>query len=94
MKELRDLAARLLAEGTVNVVLGWEEGPRGVRPAFATDAAAAERLVFPANVAHGVGAVFDALTSRPLKNEADDQSPYKEPDFESRLNEIRKRHGI
>lgn len=46
MKELRDLAARLLAEGTVNVVLGWEEGPRGVRPAFATDAAAAERLVF------------------------------------------------
>ena len=48
----------------------------------------------PANVAHGVGAVFDALTSRPLKNEADDQSPYKEPDFESRLNEIRKRHGI
>ena len=46
MKELRDLAARLLSEGTVQVVVGWEEGPRGVRPAFATDAEGASRLVF------------------------------------------------
>ena len=48
----------------------------------------------PANVANGVASVFDALTNRPLRNEAGDRSPYKEPDFESRLNEIKKRHGI
>lgn len=43
----------------------------------------------PHNVANGVAAVFDALTSRPLGNEAGDASPYKEPDFELRLNEIK-----
>lgn len=48
----------------------------------------------PHNVANGVGAVFDALTSRPLRNEADDASPYKEPDYGSRLEEIRKLHGL
>lgn len=48
----------------------------------------------PLNVANGVGAVFDALTSRPLRNEADDLSPYKEPDYEPRLLEIRKKHGL
>ena len=48
----------------------------------------------PHNVANGVGAVFDALTSRPLGNEAGDASPYKEPDFESGLNEICKKHDL
>lgn len=48
----------------------------------------------PRNVANGAAAVFDALIKRPLRDEADDRSPYKEPDFEPRLNEIRKRHGI
>lgn len=48
----------------------------------------------PANVAHGAGAVFDALTNRPLRDEAGDKSPYKEPDFESRLDEIRQIHGL
>ena len=48
----------------------------------------------PENVANGVASVFDVLTGRPLGNEAGDRSPYKEPDFESRLNEIKKRHGI
>ena len=48
----------------------------------------------PYNVANGVAAVFDALTSRPLGNEAGDASPYKEPDCESRLSDIRKRHKI
>ena len=48
----------------------------------------------PRNVANGVGAVFDALTSRPLGNEAGDASPYKEPDFESRLKEIRQKHDL
>ncbi len=48
----------------------------------------------PQNVANGVASVFDALTNRPLGNEADDRSPYKEPDVEPRLDEIKKRHGI
>lgn len=48
----------------------------------------------PHNVANGAGAVFDALTNRPLRNEAGDPSPFKEPDFESRLSEIQKLHGI
>jgi acetoin utilization deacetylase AcuC-like enzyme len=48
----------------------------------------------PHNVANGVGAVFDALTSRPLGNEAGDASPYKEPDVESRLEQVRIRHGL
>ncbi|MFM8423688.1 MAG: histone deacetylase [Chloroflexota bacterium] len=48
----------------------------------------------PHNVANGVGAVFDALTSRPLRNEAGDASPYKEPDYSPRLEEIRKLHGL
>ncbi len=46
MQELRDLARKLLADGTVGVVIGYEEGPRGARPAFVTDAADAGRLVF------------------------------------------------
>lgn len=48
----------------------------------------------PHNVANGVAAVFDALTSRPLRNEPHDRSPHKEPDVGSRLNEIKKRHRI
>jgi len=46
MKELQELATKLLSDGTVKVVIGWEEGPRGVRPAFVTDPAGADRLVF------------------------------------------------
>lgn len=48
----------------------------------------------PGNVANGVASVFDALTSRPLGKEAGDKSPHKEPDFESRLDEIKKLHGF
>jgi formate dehydrogenase (coenzyme F420) beta subunit len=46
MQELRDLARKLLADGAVGVVIGYEEGPHGVRPAFITDQADAARLVF------------------------------------------------
>lgn len=45
-------------------------------------------------VGHGVGAVFSALTNSPLVNEAHDLSPYQEADFDIRLNEIRKWHGL
>ena len=48
----------------------------------------------PQNVAHGVAAVFDALTSRPLGEDAGDPSPYREPDHESRIAEIHKWHGF
>ena len=48
----------------------------------------------PQNVANGVASVFDALTNRPLGNEAQDASPHKEADFESGLHEIRKQHGL
>ena len=54
MRELRDLAARLLTEGAVKVVIGYEEGPRGVRPAFVTTPGDAERLVFDARAVHNL----------------------------------------
>jgi ferredoxin len=46
MKELQELAAKLLSEGTVQVVIGYEEGPRGARAAFITDPAQTGRLIF------------------------------------------------
>ena len=46
------------------------------------------------NVAHGAAAVFDALTSCPLKYEAHDPSPYADPDHEARIHEILIWHGI
>jgi ferredoxin len=48
MNELRELARTLLTDGTVKVVIGWEEGPRGARPAFVTAPADADRLIFDA----------------------------------------------
>ena len=48
----------------------------------------------PHNVAHGVDAVFGALTSCPLREEAGDPSPYADPDHESRIAEIRKLHKL
>jgi len=46
MTELQELARQLLTEKTVNVVIGYEEGPRGVRPAFITAPEQASSLVF------------------------------------------------
>lgn len=48
----------------------------------------------PHNVANGVAAVFDALTNRPLRRDAEDPSPQRESDHESRIAEIRRRHGL
>jgi acetoin utilization deacetylase AcuC-like enzyme len=47
----------------------------------------------PVNVAQGVEAVFAALTS---SEPADDgrRSPYREPEFESRVEAVRKFHGL
>lgn len=47
----------------------------------------------PANVSNGTEAVFAALTGRGEPS-ANDPSPYKEPDIESRIEEIRKWHGF
>jgi formate dehydrogenase (coenzyme F420) beta subunit len=46
MKELQELARKLLSAGTVKVVIGYEEGPRGARPAFITDPKEADKLIF------------------------------------------------
>lgn len=48
----------------------------------------------PQNVAHGAEAVFGALTNRPFVNEANDPSPYQDPDHESRIAEIRSWQGL
>ena len=48
----------------------------------------------PINVAHGSATVFDALTNSKTGKDADDLSPYKEPDCGSRIDEIRKWHGF
>ena len=48
----------------------------------------------PMNVANGAGGVFDALSRRGLSHEADDPNPYKEPDCESRIEEVRKLHSF
>jgi len=54
MRELRELAKKLLEEGRVSVVIGWEEGPRGVRPAFVTSPEDAEQLVFNSRSVHNL----------------------------------------
>jgi ferredoxin len=46
MRELQELAQRLLTDGTVKLVIGYEVGPHGVRPAFIMDPKDAARLVF------------------------------------------------
>ncbi len=48
----------------------------------------------PVNVAEGAEATLHALTKSPRRNEAGDPSPHKEPDCESRIEEIRKWHGF
>ena len=46
MQALRDIARRLLDEKAVETVVGYEQGPRGVRPAFISSSADADRLIF------------------------------------------------
>jgi formate dehydrogenase (coenzyme F420) beta subunit len=46
MEELQALARTLLTDKTVGVVIGWEAGPRGARPAFVTKPEDAGRLIF------------------------------------------------
>lgn len=48
----------------------------------------------PTNIANGVEAVFAALNGQEADFDAGDASPHKEPDIESRLEEVRKQHGF
>lgn len=56
MEALRQLARKLLTEGAVRVVVGWEEGPRGARPAFITAPEEADRLIFDTRCVHNLAA--------------------------------------
>jgi len=48
----------------------------------------------PKNVANGAAAVFSALTNSKVGEEANDPSPYPDPDHGSRIFEIRKWHNL
>lgn len=48
----------------------------------------------PRNVAHGAAAVFGSLTRSGLRVEADDSSPYPDPDHEARIREVLQWNGI
>ena len=56
MRELRELAARLLTNGDVKLIIGWEEARTGVRPTFVRTPEEAERLVFDARCVHDLAA--------------------------------------
>jgi len=59
MKELQDLARKLLSEGTVKVVIGYEEGPRGARAAFITDPEKADKLIFDTRCVQNLAAYLN-----------------------------------
>ncbi len=54
MQQLQELARKLLADKTVQVVIGYEEGPRGIRPAFIAQPDQASRLVFNTRCVHNL----------------------------------------
>jgi len=52
MNELREVARTLLTDGTVRVIIGWEDARRGARPVFVTDPADADKLIFDTRCVH------------------------------------------
>jgi formate dehydrogenase (coenzyme F420) beta subunit len=54
MKELQELAAKLLTDGSAGVVIGYEEGPHGVRPTFVTRAEDVGKLIFDPRCVHNL----------------------------------------
>ncbi|MEE4274432.1 MAG: 4Fe-4S dicluster domain-containing protein [Thermoleophilia bacterium] len=50
--DLRGVARELLAKAKVDVVIGWEDGRRGARPVFITEADDAGRLIFDTRCVH------------------------------------------
>lgn len=71
-ESLQEVARRLLESGTVQVVIGWEEGPRGARPAFVTSKDDVGRLIFDTRCAHNLTSYLSPRRShlRPLGKRA------------------------
>jgi formate dehydrogenase (coenzyme F420) beta subunit len=67
VKELQDLARKLLEDGTVAVVIGWEAGRRGPRPVSITEPADTERLVFDPRCVHNLATYLDPRRSQVRK---------------------------
>lgn len=59
MRELCELAQGLLADGKVKAVIGYEEGPTGVRPAFVTSPAQADKLIFDTRCVHNLASYLN-----------------------------------
>ncbi len=54
MNELREIARKLLEDGDVRVVVGWEDARRGARPVFVTDPADTGKLIFDTRCVHNL----------------------------------------
>ncbi|HEY5387729.1 MAG TPA: Fe-S oxidoreductase, partial [Thermoleophilia bacterium] len=54
MNELRELALKLLTDGTVRVIIGWEDARRGARPVFITDPDSTDKLIFDRRCVHNL----------------------------------------
>ena len=67
MTELQDTARRLLDEGTVQVVIGWEEGRRGARPVFARSAADCDKLIFDTRCVHNLATYLNPRRSQVME---------------------------
>lgn len=63
MKALQELARKLLEEKTVSVVIGYEEGPHGVRPAFLTKPEQTDRLIFDPRCTHNLATYLNPRRS-------------------------------
>ena len=67
MTELQDTARRLLDEGTVQVVIGWEEGRRGARPVFVRSAAECDKLIFDTRCVHNLATYLNPRRSQVME---------------------------
>ncbi len=67
MTELQDLARKLLEDGTVAVVIGWEAGRRGLRPVTITAPEDAVRLEFDSRSVHNLATYLDPRRSQVRK---------------------------
>ena len=54
MNDLREIAAQLLRDGTVRVIIGWENGRRGARPTFITNPDDTGKLIFDERCVHNL----------------------------------------
>ena len=54
MNELREIAGKLLADGDVRVIIGWEHARRGARPVFITQPDEADKLIFDRRCVHNL----------------------------------------